>query len=145
MFSSSPQAGDGHTFEKTLKFSGHSWLKRHTNLKRRCFKNDAFTSQQTQNICIKFEQCWSNVEDVGPPLYKRYKNVLYMYLLGLPWWSQLRTKWQSGHSWLKRHTCIRYPCSNLSNSTPTYLKTGFLSRGKIDQKNIASDLSAGSI
>ena len=26
-------------------------------------------SQQTQNICITFVQCWTNVEDVGPTLY----------------------------------------------------------------------------
>ena len=29
-------------------------------------------SQQTQNICITFVQCWANVEDVGPALYKCY-------------------------------------------------------------------------
>ena len=33
-------------------------------------------SQQTQNICITFIQCWTNVEDVGPTLYKCYTNVL---------------------------------------------------------------------
>ena len=33
-------------------------------------------SQDTQNICITFIQCWSNVEDVGPALYKCYTNVL---------------------------------------------------------------------
>ena len=33
-------------------------------------------SQQTQNICIPFIQCWTNVEDVGPTLYKCYTNVL---------------------------------------------------------------------
>ena len=33
-------------------------------------------SQQTQNICITFIQCWTNVEDVGPALYKCYTNVL---------------------------------------------------------------------
>ena len=33
-------------------------------------------TQQTQNICIKFVQCWTNVEDVGPTLYKCYTNVL---------------------------------------------------------------------
>ena len=27
------------------------------------------TFQQTENICITFIQCWSNVEDVGPALY----------------------------------------------------------------------------
>ena len=32
--------------------------------------------QQTQNICITFVQCWTNVEDVGPTLYKWYTNVL---------------------------------------------------------------------
>ena len=34
------------------------------------------STQQTQNICIAFVQCWSNVEDVGPTLYKCYTNVL---------------------------------------------------------------------
>ena len=34
------------------------------------------TAQQTQNICITFIQCWTNVEDVGPALYKCYTNVL---------------------------------------------------------------------
>ena len=33
-------------------------------------------SQWTQNICIPFVQCWTNVEDVGPTLYKCYTNVL---------------------------------------------------------------------
>ena len=37
--------------------------------------------QQTQNIYITFVQCWTNVEDVGPTLYKCYTNVLC--LLGL--------------------------------------------------------------
>ena len=32
-------------------------------------------SQQTQNICITFVQCWTNVEDVGPTLYKCNTNV----------------------------------------------------------------------
>ena len=32
-------------------------------------------SQQTQNVFITFVQCWINVEDVGPTLYKCYKNV----------------------------------------------------------------------
>ena len=30
----------------------------------------------TQNICITFVQCWTNVFDVGPTLYKCYTNVL---------------------------------------------------------------------
>ena len=33
-------------------------------------------AQQTQNICITFIQCWTNVEDVGPMLYKCYTNIL---------------------------------------------------------------------
>ena len=32
--------------------------------------------QQTQNISITFIQCWTNVEDVGPTLYKCYLNAL---------------------------------------------------------------------
>ena len=32
-------------------------------------------SQQTRNICITFIQCWANVEDVGPTLYKCYADV----------------------------------------------------------------------
>ena len=38
-------------------------------------------TQQTQNICITFKQCWANVEDVGPTLYEFYTNVLC--LLGI--------------------------------------------------------------
>ena len=34
-------------------------------------------SQQTQSICITFVQCWTNVEDVGPTLYKCYTNGLH--------------------------------------------------------------------
>ena len=33
-------------------------------------------SQQTQNICMTFVQCLTNVDDVGPTLYKCYANVL---------------------------------------------------------------------
>ena len=33
-------------------------------------------TQQTQNICTTFVQCWTNVEDVGPTLYKCYTDVL---------------------------------------------------------------------
>ena len=32
-------------------------------------------------MCITFVQCWTNVEDVGPTLYKCYTNVLR--LLGI--------------------------------------------------------------
>ena len=37
-------------------------------------------TQQRQTICISFIQCWTNVKDVGPTLYKWYRNV--MCLLG---------------------------------------------------------------
>ena len=33
-------------------------------------------SKQTQKNCITFIQCWTNVEDVGPTLYKCYTNAL---------------------------------------------------------------------
>ena len=36
-------------------------------------------SLETQNILITFVQCRPNVEDVGPTLYKCYKNVLCMF------------------------------------------------------------------
>ena len=39
-------------------------------------------TQQTRNICITFVQCWTNVEDVGPALYKCHTTVLC--LLGRP-------------------------------------------------------------
>ena len=38
-------------------------------------KNTKVT-KQTQNICITFVQWWTNVFDVGPPLYKCYTHVL---------------------------------------------------------------------
>ena len=33
-------------------------------------------AQQVQNICIQFIQCWTNVGDVGPTLFKCYTNLL---------------------------------------------------------------------
>ena len=41
-------------------------------------------SRKTQNICITFVQCWTNVFNVGPTLYKCYTNVLFFL------WSCLR-------------------------------------------------------
>ena len=35
-----------------------------------------YTSQKTQNICITILQFWSNVENVGPTMYKCYTNIL---------------------------------------------------------------------
>ena len=33
-------------------------------------------TRSTQHICVTFVQCWTNVEDVGPTLYKCHTNVL---------------------------------------------------------------------
>ena len=33
-------------------------------------------TQQTQNICIAFVQCWTDVNDVGPTLYECYTNLV---------------------------------------------------------------------
>ena len=36
-------------------------------------------SQQTQSFCMTFVQCWTNVEDVGPALYKMlYKCFVFV-------------------------------------------------------------------
>ena len=42
--------------------------------------NDASPSKQ--NICITFVQFWTNVEDVGPTLYKCYTNVFCLLGFG---------------------------------------------------------------
>ena len=34
------------------------------------------TTQQAQNICKLFVQCWTNIKDVGPTLYKYFTNDL---------------------------------------------------------------------
>ena len=47
-----------------------------TSYDKQTFECSVGKSQQTQNICITFMQCWSNVEDVEPELYKCYTNVL---------------------------------------------------------------------
>ena len=52
------------------------------------------TPQWTQNICITFMQCWANVEDVEPTLYKCYANVLC--LLGL---SIIKRNLWNTHHW----------------------------------------------
>ena len=49
-------------------------------------------SQLALNICITFVQCWTNVEDVGPTLYKCYTNVLCLLGAGLPTISPLLSK-----------------------------------------------------
>ena len=40
------------------------------------------STQQTQNICITFVQCCSNVFDIGPTLFKCYINVLCLLTAG---------------------------------------------------------------
>ena len=68
-----------------IGWSDSSWLKLPADLETRkhLIPNDQWSglaqwrsTQQTQNICIIFIQCWTNVEDVGPTLYKCYTNVL---------------------------------------------------------------------
>ena len=39
-------------------------------------QNAPVSTQQTQNMCITFVQCWPYVSDVGPALYKSYAPVL---------------------------------------------------------------------
>ena len=41
------------------------------------------TSQQTQNICMTFVQCWTNIFNVGSTLCKCHTNVLLRYCI---WW-----------------------------------------------------------
>ena len=52
---------------QSLCWSYHTWQPEGT-------PHSAQTSWQ--NVCITFVQCWTNVEDVGPTLYKCYTNVL---------------------------------------------------------------------
>ena len=79
--------------------------------------------QYTRNICITFVQCWTNVEDVGPTLYKCYTNVLC--LLGSPfssnggWTTSLRQFWRS--MWNKPDECINnvyYYCLTATKCRP---------------------------
>ena len=46
------------------------------------------STQQTQNNCITYIQCWTNVEDVGPTLHKCYTSVVFavhaFYFLEIP-------------------------------------------------------------
>ena len=53
----------------------------------------AFNPVNTQNICIPFVQCWTNVEDVGPTLYK---SMLYkcFVLAGNSRWSGIAYCWR---------------------------------------------------
>ena len=65
--------------------------------------------QQTQNICITFIQCWTNVEDVGPTFYKCYTNVLCLLGRGHPdngWQGVVLTKCWLGK---KPHTIDNSP------------------------------------
>ena len=39
------------------------------------------TTQQTQNICIRFAQRRPNVFDIGPTLYKCYTNILFTLIV----------------------------------------------------------------
>ena len=52
--------------------------RRHTlkiTIPGKSYKSD-YLNQERQNIHITFRQCWTNIEEVGPPLYKCYTNVV---------------------------------------------------------------------
>ena len=66
-------------------------------------------AQQTQNICITFIQCWTNVEDVGPTLYKGYTNVCVCWECG---WTALNSR-QIKHIGTKLETFTQH-CVNRS-------------------------------
>ena len=57
-------------------------------------------TQKTQDICITFVQCWTNVEDVRPALYKCC-NILFVITMlhrpdsGYIKKKQLRTIWKN--------------------------------------------------
>ena len=46
------------------------------------------TSQWTQNICITFVQCWTNVKDIRPTLYKRYTKFTFIS------WKEVKDDWK---------------------------------------------------
>ena len=58
-----------------------------------------------QNICITFIQCWTNVEDVGPTLYKCYTNV-FCLLGNQPTKSQCRQIILCYYEFLFIHTVL---------------------------------------
>ena len=43
---------------------------------REVYNRHLGATQQTQNICITFVQCWTNVEDIGTTLFKCYTSDL---------------------------------------------------------------------
>ena len=51
------------------------WLKRGAHCQS-SLHTEQIPAHRIQNICMTFVQCWTNVEDVGPTLYKCYTNVL---------------------------------------------------------------------
>ena len=60
--------------------------------------------QWTQNICITFIQCWTNVGDVGPTLYKCH--AVFLCLLGLSPGNTSPTS-EAIFYWRNRH-CFHY-------------------------------------
>ena len=76
--------------------------------------NISALSQQAQNSCITFIQCWTNVKNVGPTLYKWYTNVLCLLCSGLI----------SGLSRQTQNICITFVerRHNVSDVSPTLYK-----------------------
>ena len=65
----------GYITENTHRTSGHHWANPHGCWVQTEYESSC-TSANTKNIGIIFAQCWTDVEDVGPTLYKCYTNVL---------------------------------------------------------------------
>ena len=97
--------GNFHNFPSTMfTFSCAIWWFAWTNCTRvHPFRGEVVDpSQQTQNICMAFVECWTNVEDVGPTLYKCYTNVLCLLRLLwlIEWGVMIPCRFNMG--WLKQ-------------------------------------------
>ena len=60
------------------EYTGPIWKLCHS------FSRNMKAAQQTQNICITFVQCWTNVEDVGTTLHKCYTISCVYWAICLP-------------------------------------------------------------
>ena len=60
---------------------------------------DVQTSQQTQNICITFVHCWTDVKVFGPTLYTISTNVLCLLGCKLPGGYRYTCKLNDGHNY----------------------------------------------
>ena len=73
---------------------------------------------KTQNICKTFIQCWTNVENVGPSLYKCYTNILRLLGPSRPRycnWSKWISKMYIDHYCGNPELVIQYVIISLSS------------------------------